>query len=198
MAIKTKSVIFIIMKEEWRDIKGYEGFYQVSNLGRVKSLERKVRSQYGFRTIPEIIRKPNKNLFGYLMLLLSKKGVNKPYTIHRLVAETFIPNPDNLPQINHKNEIKTDNRVENLEWCSSQYNNNYGTHNERMAATKINHPSLSKPIAQYNKNKTLVAKYPSAAEAERQTGINRTNIRLCCNGSKYRKTAGGYIWKFQN
>ena len=106
--------------EEWKDIKGYEGIYQISNKGRVKSLH------YGKEKI--LSGTPIKG--GYLFINLSKNGKTKPFYIHRLVAQAFLPNPDNLPDVNHKDEDKTNNYVENLEWCSRKYNINYGNRNE--------------------------------------------------------------------
>ena len=112
--------------EEWRDIEGYSGLYQVSNLGRVKSLNYR-------RTGKEGILKEAKRRDGYLDLCLCKNKKNKQYLTHRLVAMAFIENPNNYPMVNHKNEIKTDNRASNLEYCDALYNANYGTRNERMA-----------------------------------------------------------------
>ena len=109
------------MIEIWKNIQGYEGLYQISNLGRVKSLH------YN----KEKILKPNKYGAGYYGVALSKNNKHKRYSIHRLVAIAFIPNPNNLPQVNHKDEDKTNNRVDNLEWCTNEYNMNYGTRNER-------------------------------------------------------------------
>lgn len=111
------------MKEVWKTIPYYSGAYQVSNLGRVKSSKGK----------KEKVLKPHTNSSGYLQVGLSKSGKPKFVLIHRLVAQVFLPNPNNLPQINHKNEIKDDNRVKNLEWCAPKYNNNYGHHAERIA-----------------------------------------------------------------
>ena len=119
------------MIEEWKDIEGYEGLYQVSNLGRVKSLERT-------RTIriPEkILSLSSIDAYGYNVVCLSKDGVQKRLTIHRLVGSAFIPNPNNYPCINHSDEIKTNNKSNNLEWCSYEENNNHGTRNNRISNT---------------------------------------------------------------
>ena len=115
--------------EIWKPVVGYEGKYEVSNMGRVKSLK-----YYGWYQIK--ILKPIKTQNGYLRVHLAKNGIFHKTSIHRIVAEAFIPNPDNLPLINHKNEDKTDNRVENLEWCSWKYNNNYGTRNKRLSESQ--------------------------------------------------------------
>ena len=106
------------MTEEWRDIAGYEGLYQVSNLGRVKSLENEFSKK-------QKIRKLTRRKNGYLKLQLHKNGVKKTIEVHRLVAEAFIPNPDNKPQVNHKNCNREDNRLENLEWCTIKENVTY-------------------------------------------------------------------------
>ena len=119
------------MIEEWKDIEGYERLYQVSNLGRVKSLERT-------RTIriPEkILSLSSIDAYGYNVVCLSKDGVQKSLTIHRLVGSAFIPNPNNYPCINHSDEIKTNNKSNNLEWCSYEENNNHGTRNNRISNT---------------------------------------------------------------
>jgi hypothetical protein len=117
--------------EEWRDIKGYEGLYQVSNLGRVKSLSRTIeRSKYGSIFVSEKILSTNSTK-GYLYVSLCKCGKQKRVRVHRLVAEAFIPNQDNLPEVNHKDENKENNAVSNLEWCTNKYNCNYGTGRER-------------------------------------------------------------------
>ena len=118
--------------EIWKDIEGYEGLYQVSNKGRVKSLGNN-------KTRREKILQPSENHKGYLRISLYKNGKQKKFLVHRLVAEAFLPNPNNLPQVNHKIddfEHRSDNRVENLEWCTAEYNNNYGTHNEKLSESK--------------------------------------------------------------
>lgn len=123
------------MEEEWRNIAGYESFYQVSNFGRVRSLHRTfVRSDGRLHNKPGKILTPGINPRGYLFVNLS--DVNHkitPTRIHRLVAETFIPNPDNLPQVNHKDENKLNNSAENLEWCTAAYNDLYGSRNQKIS-----------------------------------------------------------------
>ena len=160
------------MKEIWRDIKGYEGKYMVSNLGRVKSLNYSNTGKEG-------ILNARDNGKGYLRVILWKDGKDKKYRINRLVAQAFIPNPDNLPEVNHKDEDKTNNRVDNLEWCSRQYNIEY---------------SQGKAVIGINKVSGLIAEFPSASEASRQTGINSRNICACLKGRQ--KSTGGFYWHY--
>ena len=169
------------LKEIWKDIEGYEGLYQVSNMGRVKSLGNN-------KTRKEKILKNSKGSIGYLQVGLYKEGKVKYFRVHQLVASAFIPNPDNLPQVNHRNEDKTDNRVENLEWCNRSYNTNYGTRNERIAKAQ------SIPILQFSKSGELVKKWESAKEVERELGFYGTNITRCCKGKL--KSVGGYKWRY--
>ena len=168
-------------KEEWRDVVGYEGLYMVSNIGNVKSLKRTAKSKNGsIRTVSEKLRKIDKNKSGYLMVILNKEGKRKGMKIHRLVADAFIKNPYNLPQVNHRNEIKSDNRVENLEWCTQDYNNKYGTRTERT----------SKKVKCLETGKI----YPSLSEVQRQFGFSAGHICECCNGK--RNICGGFHWQY--
>ena len=123
-------------EEIWRPIVGYEGLYEVSSYGRVRSLDRYVKGK-SYRLHKGKVLSPGKNSRGYLSAVLSYNGKHKAITVHRLVAETFLPNPDNLPEINHKDEDKTNNSVDNLEWCDRSYNNNYGTARIRAKETAI-------------------------------------------------------------
>lgn len=170
---------FCIM-EIWRDIPGYIGIYQVSNKGKVRRKEK-------YKAEPGVLR-PIKMLNGYLCVDLSYKCKRKRIGIHRLVAMAFIPNPEGLPQINHKNEIKTDNRVENLEWCTQGYNNNYGTARFRSSIKQ------SKPVLQFTLDGKIIRRFYGMHEAQRETGICVQNIHKCCIGVY--KTAGGYKWKY--
>jgi hypothetical protein len=188
------------INEIWRPIKGYEGLYQVSNLGRVKSLTRKnCRSDRFIKLVND--RK------GYLIVGLYINGKAKHYKVHRLVAEAFIPNPDNLPEVNHKSEEKWLNTVwinedgtidldkSNLEWCTKSYNCSYGTRIKKLLVTrKINEgKTAEKPVIQMTLDNKVVAIWPSASEAERN-GFIQSNITVCCQGK--RKTHKGYKWQY--
>lgn len=161
-------------KEYWKPIKGYEGLYMVSNWGRVKSIK------FG----KERILKPVTNSSGYLLVGLYKNNIEKKYSVHRLVAEAFIPNPYNLPQVNHRDENKLNNNVDNLEWCTNEYNINYGTRTERY----------SKPVLQYTLDGEFVGEWPSARECGRN-GFNQGSVSACCRGKL--KTHRGFIWKYK-
>ena len=156
--------------EEWRDIQGFEGKYQVSNKGRVKSLNY-------HRTGKEEILKAGNSGNGYLYVSLTKDGKVKQCRINRLVAQAFLENPDNLPEVNHKNKDKNDNCVDNLEWCSRQYNVEY---------------SKAKAVIGINKISGLILEFPSTREASRQTGIDNSSICHCLKGRQ--KSAGGHYW----
>lgn len=174
-------------KEIWKNIEGYPD-YMISNLGRVKSLERIIiRCDNKTQTIKEKILKPSKDYKGYYIIILSNIK-RKGFKIHRLVASAFIPNPNNLPQVNHINEDKTDNRVENLEWCTSQYNSNYGTRTERIAEKH------KKMTLQYTKEGKFVKKWDSIKQIEDELGFGNSSISL--NLKRKTKSAYGYIWRY--
>lgn len=162
--------------EQWKTVKGYEGLYEVSNLGNVKSLNYR-------HTGRERILKPGKVGGGYLQVQLCKNGKRKMLLVHRLVAAAFIPNPEGLPEINHKDENKTNNCVENLEFCDAKYNNSYGTHNERVATALTNHPAKSKTVeaSKYPDFREICLKFASTQEADRN-GFNQGAVSTCCNG----------------
>lgn len=179
------------MKEIWKDIKDYEGLYQVSNLGNVKSMGRyKKTCGNSLYWLKERIMKPLKSTSGYLQVgLFDRNGKCKKMFIHRLVALTFLSNTYNLPEVNHKDECKTNNRLDNLEWCDSKYNNNYGTHNDRGAIAR------SKPIKQFSKYGIFIKDWINAREIERELGYKHGYIAECCKG-RY-KQAYGYIWRYK-
>ena len=181
--------------EEWRDIRGYEGKYQVSNLGRVKSL----KDTHG--NYREKILKP-RNSHEYLSVVLCKNSKSKTYTIHRLVAMHFIENPNNYPEVNHKDENKQNNRVENLEWCDRKYNCNYGTYNKRLSEKRKDYKhtkETKKRMSEKRKGSknpasrkvqciTTGKKFNTRKEASEYYNVNLSSITLCCQG-KY-KSAG--------
>lgn len=164
------------MQEVWKDISGFEGLYQVSNLGRVKSLKSRGKREH-------ILSADVNNTYPHVNLCKNFK----PYTflVHRLVAQAFIPNPDNLPEVNHKDEVKTNNCVDNLEFCTRKYNVNYGTGIQRSANTQ------SIPVVQKTLDGKIVATYKSSAEAKRQTGLS--HISDCILGK--REAVGGFTWE---
>ena len=194
--------------EEWKDIEGYEGLYQVSNLGRVRSLDKYVKGNGGklyFKKGGTL--KPGVDGGGYFYVVLSKDRVCKTMMVHRLVAEAFLPNPNNLPQVNHKDEDKKNNFVyvndngfvnaakSNLEYCDYQYNNTYGTRLKRISESLKNNNCASKAVLQLDKNGNFIKEWISAALVERELGINDSSISKCCKGE--RKSAGNYVWKYK-
>ena len=159
------------MNEEWRDIEGYEGIYQVSNLGRVKSL----------KFNKERILKPRKDTIGYLAVILYKDGKVKRYLVHRLVANAFIPNSNNLEDINHINEIKTDNRLSNLEWMNHKDNVRY---------------SQAVAVNQYTLDGKFIRRWDCIKEIQYSLGFNQGNICSCCQGKL--KSSYGFNWFYSD
>lgn len=176
------------MREEWRPIAGYEGLYEVSNLGSVRSLDRIVKSKgNGVAKIKGKRLKQIARTGDYLDVSLSKSGTHKIIRVHRLVAYAFCEKPIGCDQVNHKNEVRTDNRACNLEWCTSRYNNNYNDRPKRIGI------SLGMPVIGRSPNGDVV-KFHSASEAERALGIN--NVTRCLKGHHGHHTAGGYRWEY--
>lgn len=166
------------MEEIWKNIEGYEGYYQISSTGKIKSLKYHDLK----RKIPKIIKWRITNK-GYAQIILSVNNIQKRYSIHRLVALHFIPNPNNYPCVNHKDENPLNNNITNLEWCTYSYNTNYGN-----CISKIKEKSVGKkgsiPVIQKSLNGEFIAEYWSVGEASRVTGISHTTINDCCRGFK--------------
>lgn len=183
------------MQEIWKDVKDFEGLYQVSNLGRVKSLPRFVRSKNNSkRHICGKILKPSLTSSGYYNFDLRRNQSHKYCLAHRLVAEAFIPNPNNYFIVNHIDGNKFNNCVENLEWCTQSYNVKESYKNGLQVAQKGKDSKCSKSILQYSKEMEIIKRWFSAREIERETGFSHSNILHCCKGS--RKSACGFIWKY--
>lgn len=186
--------------EVWKslDFMGYPD-YEISTLGRVKSLNYR-------HTGKEKILKYGKGSKGYLFVNLYKDGKRKLFRVHKLVSLAFIPNPLNLPQINHKDENKENNKVENLEWCTVIQNLNYGTRNERVSKSNKGKPKSeehkqnlrkanSKPILQFSLSGEFIREWDSATSASKELNIYQSNITNCCKSKL--KTCGGFLWKYK-
>lgn len=165
------------MTEIWKDVPGYEGIYHVSNLGRVRRTFKNGRSN---------ILRGKKDKDGYIEVILSN-GKKKYVRLHRLVAEVFVPNPENKPQVNHKDRTKHNNVESNLEWATASEN----TVHAFVTGRNVH----KRPIVQYTKNMEIVALWDSIAEASKTLNINNNNICTCCRGSL--PSAGGYVWRYQ-
>ena len=177
-------------QEIWYDVKGYEGWYQVSNMGRVKSLERVDRLG---RRVNEKILSPGKHVNGYLFVHLWKGGERKMYDVHRLVLMTFNP-CDNMKslQVNHINEFKDDNRLENLEWCTALYNLTYNDRHKRVGEKNTN-GKKSIPVVQLTLEEKFVKAYKSSHDAQRLGGFTQQSVNACCKNKFNRE--GNNIYK---
>ena len=179
-------------QEIWKDIIGYEGLYQVSNTGRIKSLERRVRAQKEGSTqlIKEKIRKISYNSNGYALVVLAKEGKNKTFLVHKLVANAFVDNPNEYTIVNHKDECKSNNNSSNLEWCTSLYNNTY-----RNIHLRRNTNNVVRKIIQYDLDMNEIKRWDSLIEACNFYNIQSSNVIKCCKGE--RSTACGFVWRYR-
>lgn len=186
-----KNAPFYEQTESWTGVKGYEDIYQVSNCGNVRSLDRisltglHLKGKYVSQ-----LQMPN----GYVRVnLRGKDGQVKQHYVHRLVADAFIPNPESLPQINHKDENKKNNQACNLEWCTSKYNNNYGSHRSKHILSI----STQKPVIMLSKTGDYIEEFISIGEAARFLHANASHIVDCCKGKPKYKSVKGYIFKYK-
>lgn len=171
-------------KEIWKPVIGYENLYEISNFGNVRSLDRYVNGKWGKMKIKGKTLTLVKEKDGYYVVNLYKNNKTKQFRVHRLVAEVFISNPDNLPEINHKDENKANNRVDNLEWCTTKYNCNYGNRNRK----------IRKKVNQYDLEGNFIKEWESIIQVERELNIFHSRIIEVCRGK--RKQIGGYVWRY--
>lgn len=178
--------------EIWKPVVGYEEQYHVSNFGRVKSLERIIDERHHCK---EKYLTNDVNHNGYCRVLLSMKGKSKHFSVHRLVAEAFIPNPQNKPQINHIDGNKSNNSVENLEWCTASENQIHARL-EGLNQMVMNNEVCSKPVKMFSILGLHLYTFKSIHDAERHTGINHRSISACCKHKTGHRTAGGFVWEY--
>lgn len=184
--------------EIWKSVVGYEGLYEVSNFGRVKSLERKINKLWNGKEITLINKGRIKNICvdsdGYCVVGFCVNGKSKTLKLHRIISHSFIPNPDNKPQVNHKDGIKTNNSIENLEWCTNKENirHSFDKLNKYEKGYKIGNLNPV-PVLQYTVDGKFVKEYKTRAEAARVIGKNQSDI--CKSVKSETKTVGGFRWK---
>lgn len=193
-------------KEIWLPIPNFDGLYEASSLGNVRAPEKRIIGRLGIpytrpaQQIRVVISQSN----GYGYVRLSKNGKSKNYRVHRIVADLFVENPNGYNVVNHKDENKANNRADNLEWCTHDYNVHYGTGISRTRAWMME--NRAKPIQQYSKSGDFIREFPSVMDASKELNIEHINIIKCAkgsmdmahNGKRYsRKTAGGYVWKYK-
>lgn len=185
-------------QEVWIDIEGYEGIYMVSSYGRVKSL---TRIDSGGHKRNGAVLKESNSRHGYSSVWLCKFGISELHLVHRLVAINFLDNHNSYPVVNHKNGIKSDNRLENLEWCTYSYNSKHAFNTLGRKPTKPNIGRFSdlnyhsKPIIQLSKDGIQIREFACAMDAKRELGVNNTKICEVLKGT--RKHAGGFKWKYK-
>ena len=178
--------------EIWKDVVGYEGYYQVSNFGNIRSVDRVIYSDKLHigtkRELKGKMLKPYVNSHGYLALTLTKNGNEKLLRVHRIVAEAFIKNPNNYDQVNHIDGDKTNNKIENLEWCNNQYNVNHAYKNGLA-----NH--YTKSVKQYDLKGNYIKTFESIIKASEAVNGQHTNITKCAKGCI--NSAYGYKWRYE-
>lgn len=182
------------MSEIWKDIDGFSGIYQVSSYGRIKSLRDTIYNHRMKKTMTihrEKILRPYKDTKGYLLVDLRYDGKRNTKKVHRLVAQAFIPNPDNLLQVNHKDENKQNNNIDNLEWCSNKYNSTYGTAKKRMAEKN------KKKVIQMDANGNIVCEWDSIGEAAKSLNVCMDTITAWCNGKHKSRYMSEYTFLFR-
>lgn len=182
--------------EVWKDIKGYEGLYQVSTYGNIKRLDRYVNGRFGLRLIKERELGKYDSGNGYRKIHLVKEGIGKQFFIHRLVGIAFIPNPEMKPQINHKDFNRQNNHVDNLEWVTGKENTNHAKRAGRTVGTNgkcgsEHHNAVA--VYQVSSRGEILNEFETMAEASKRTGAHWSKISMVCSGK--RKTAGGYMWR---
>lgn len=196
--------------EIWKSIKGYEGYYEISNLGRVKSVERRVIQGNHTRFVKECIKKIHKGAYGYPSVTLCIGCKSRTIPIHRLLARAFIPNPENKPFIDHINTDKTDYRLENLRWVTPKENANNALTikhsrervytkevSEKINRTKIERRTKTAPkkVYQYTKEGVFIKEFSCSNVAESETSVNASSIRDVCKGKRF--SAGGFLWRYE-
>lgn len=191
------------MTELWKDVQGYEGLYQVSNMGNVRSVDHEVEVTRNGITfvVPKKgkVLSPTRRQHGYVGVMLYGKGGHatrgfKTFSVHRLVAEAFVENPNGYDEVNHLDECKTNNRADNLEWCDRKYNTNYGTTQSRRAEKITNDPRRAKQVVQLDLDGNEIQTWPSLGEIRRQLGFAPSNICRATRGDY--SHAYGYRWKY--
>lgn len=183
------------MEEIWKPINGYEGLYEVSNMGRVKSLPKTVEQYYGYKITNERMLKQSPDRKGYMMAWLYKNKKRKTMKVYRLVANAFIPNPESKPQIDHINAINTDNRACNLRWCTGKENFHNPISYRRNSESKFGRKNHNaKSVVQLSLDGIPIRIWDCINDVKRELGFHHSHISQCCSGK--RNVAYGFIWKY--